>query len=322
MPSLIRFITPAVLAVIAPFAVSMLVPGTVRAADCIAAPNGAAPAGSHWYYRTDRATRRKCWYVAAEDRGVRHAVRRPAPQAEPPSAEPPSAEPPALSLAPPTVARQVLAPRVPAPRVLPPAAKTAPDRATAPDEPSETDVWPAIASADATSGEALSRIDPAQSAAAGDGGSATSASVTPEIAAPVSATTGASTDVTDASRDVWPVPPAQEIAADETVAEADAETALMMTPMRMLILLLCALAVLGAVVYEIFQIAARRRQAELDQSIDRNARQYGRRPPRFDDTPAPWPPARGRLDQPPPNEPTSRGTLRDEGRPMWGEPAA
>jgi hypothetical protein len=32
-----------------------------RAADCLAAPNGPAPQGNHWYYHTDRATQRKCW---------------------------------------------------------------------------------------------------------------------------------------------------------------------------------------------------------------------------------------------------------------------
>src|SRR6516225_8195844 len=36
----------------------------VQAADeCLAAPNAAAPAGSHWYYRLERPTQRKCWYI-------------------------------------------------------------------------------------------------------------------------------------------------------------------------------------------------------------------------------------------------------------------
>jgi hypothetical protein len=33
------------------------------AADCLSAPKGAGPAGSHWYYRVDRATKRHCWYL-------------------------------------------------------------------------------------------------------------------------------------------------------------------------------------------------------------------------------------------------------------------
>jgi hypothetical protein len=38
------------------------------AADCAPAPGLQAPQGSHWYYRTDRATGRKCWYVSSEGR--------------------------------------------------------------------------------------------------------------------------------------------------------------------------------------------------------------------------------------------------------------
>jgi hypothetical protein len=36
-----------------------------RADECLAAPNSPAPQGSHWYYRLDWATQRKCWYVRA-----------------------------------------------------------------------------------------------------------------------------------------------------------------------------------------------------------------------------------------------------------------
>ncbi len=35
-----------------------------RAQDaCLAAPNAPAPAGSHWFYHTDQASQRKCWYL-------------------------------------------------------------------------------------------------------------------------------------------------------------------------------------------------------------------------------------------------------------------
>ena len=39
---------------------------TKAADNCLPGPKGAAPAGSHWYYRLDRATKRQCWYVRAE----------------------------------------------------------------------------------------------------------------------------------------------------------------------------------------------------------------------------------------------------------------
>jgi hypothetical protein len=38
------------------------------AADsCLTAPKGATPAGSHWYYRIDRVTKRQCWYLREEE---------------------------------------------------------------------------------------------------------------------------------------------------------------------------------------------------------------------------------------------------------------
>jgi hypothetical protein len=40
--------------------------GTASAADgCLSGPNSVSPAGSHWYYRIDRATNRRCWYLGA-----------------------------------------------------------------------------------------------------------------------------------------------------------------------------------------------------------------------------------------------------------------
>ncbi|MBW7968234.1 hypothetical protein HYH08_02245 [Bradyrhizobium sp. BR 10289] len=36
------------------------------ASDCLASPKGAAPQGQHWFYRLDRTTKRKCWYLRAE----------------------------------------------------------------------------------------------------------------------------------------------------------------------------------------------------------------------------------------------------------------
>jgi hypothetical protein len=40
---------------------------SARADDCLIAPNSPAPAGSHWYFRTDRAKQRNCWYSHAPD---------------------------------------------------------------------------------------------------------------------------------------------------------------------------------------------------------------------------------------------------------------
>lgn len=38
-----------------------------QAATCLASPNGPAPAGTRWYYKTDQATHQKCWYTRPQD---------------------------------------------------------------------------------------------------------------------------------------------------------------------------------------------------------------------------------------------------------------
>jgi hypothetical protein len=50
-------------------------PATANAV-CQATPKSSAPAGSHWYYRVDRSSQRKCWYLAAQGQTVRRAVSR------------------------------------------------------------------------------------------------------------------------------------------------------------------------------------------------------------------------------------------------------
>lgn len=47
---------------------------TARADDCLTAPNSAAPKGSHWYYHTDRATQRKCWFLRALGQPTQHTA--------------------------------------------------------------------------------------------------------------------------------------------------------------------------------------------------------------------------------------------------------
>ena len=78
----------------------------VHAAPCIEKPNAAAPQGEHWYYRTDRATGRQCWYLGPEDsneRDGRKASDRSAPDlpAQPvapqPAQQPATAAPPAAA---------------------------------------------------------------------------------------------------------------------------------------------------------------------------------------------------------------------------------
>ncbi|MBH5367250.1 hypothetical protein HZZ16_03870 [Bradyrhizobium sp. CNPSo 4016] len=58
------------------------------APDCLASPKDAAPQGQHWYYRLDRTTKRKCWYLraAGEKESAKTA------QAVPTESDPPTAD--------------------------------------------------------------------------------------------------------------------------------------------------------------------------------------------------------------------------------------
>lgn len=50
--------------------------GAANAAEeCLAAPKGASPEGSHWYYRIDRTTKRHCWYLGQRDKSSQTASR-------------------------------------------------------------------------------------------------------------------------------------------------------------------------------------------------------------------------------------------------------
>ena len=78
---------------------------SARADSCAAAPAGVAPAGQHWYYHVNRATRHKCWYlhatVALHSRGVsRHPAAEAAENADPAPDSQPAAAPPAASAPP------------------------------------------------------------------------------------------------------------------------------------------------------------------------------------------------------------------------------
>ena len=60
--------------------------------NCLSKPNGAPSAGGHWYYRTDRATKRRCWYIGDAKEGAKEKVARAAPERPAPAAN--SAPPP------------------------------------------------------------------------------------------------------------------------------------------------------------------------------------------------------------------------------------
>ncbi|MBV8835634.1 MAG: hypothetical protein JO000_03780 [Alphaproteobacteria bacterium] len=67
--SLRVLITAAVATSVSVLTISLSTGGAARAEDtCLSAPKSAAPAGSHWRYRLERGTQRKCWHLAANGR--------------------------------------------------------------------------------------------------------------------------------------------------------------------------------------------------------------------------------------------------------------
>jgi hypothetical protein len=62
-------------AVSAAFVVGILPSGSAQAVEeCVEAPNSAPPQGSHWYYRTDRANQRKCWYLGPQGKKLQESA--------------------------------------------------------------------------------------------------------------------------------------------------------------------------------------------------------------------------------------------------------
>ena len=60
---------PAVAFFAAALSLPLLAPSGAHAADtCLTAPKGPAPQGSHWYYRVERPSQRKCWRLVEKDR--------------------------------------------------------------------------------------------------------------------------------------------------------------------------------------------------------------------------------------------------------------
>lgn len=90
------------------------------AETCLKAPQGAAPQGSHWYYRLERPALRKCWYLAAKARKVtQRAAAQKAPQQEPDEESDAPPAPVANAAAPAAIAAPPVANAAPAPAAEP-----------------------------------------------------------------------------------------------------------------------------------------------------------------------------------------------------------
>jgi hypothetical protein len=72
-----------------PNSFALLLTSPAHAEECLGKPNAPAAQGQHWYYNTDRATKRKCWFLAEQGRKAATKAARVAP-ARKPSAAPPN----------------------------------------------------------------------------------------------------------------------------------------------------------------------------------------------------------------------------------------
>lgn len=73
--------------------------GVASAADpCLAAPNAAAPQGSHWFYRIERPSLRKCWHLVQKDQKIQSAAATPtSPQPDLDEPDEPASAPAAIA---------------------------------------------------------------------------------------------------------------------------------------------------------------------------------------------------------------------------------
>jgi len=59
-----KFVSAIVVSILTGVNFTAVAENTAKVADsCLSGPKNAPPAGGHWYYRVDRATKRNCWYV-------------------------------------------------------------------------------------------------------------------------------------------------------------------------------------------------------------------------------------------------------------------
>jgi len=67
--SVAKLAVPATSLLAISLSLSIFSPNSAALAEsCLAAPNGAAPQGSHWFYRIERPSLRKCWRLVHKDR--------------------------------------------------------------------------------------------------------------------------------------------------------------------------------------------------------------------------------------------------------------
>lgn len=242
MPHQIRATLRAVSAacLVGPVLIILSTAAARAADDCIAAPNSQPPQGQHWWYRTDRVTQRKCWFLGPRDVTALKAALQARADASPrrPAAE--SAGPASSS----------------------PSAPAAPGRSEDPDarpiaHATESGIPFLVHWSDLLQAAGIvAREDPAMTAWA-----------TQTRAIPEPATTGAR------SREDEDQPPETAAGWPDT---ADGTTAMLA---RMLLIVVIALLIAGGLCQAVFSIARTRRRRAYRRRIDWDARLDADPPP-------------------------------------------
>jgi hypothetical protein len=261
MPRRIGSIAPAIVATLMLAAAVPFLPNhAARAAEeCLAAPKSYAPPGRHWYYRSDRAKGRKCWYLGAAGIKTHQATSQDVPRAAP------QVDKPARPLAP--LGRET------AGDVLPPA-QVEPAKTETPLDPLKTETL--ATTAGAMPQGTMQWLTSPQLAAAMEREPADAPVVGERVVTDAQATEA--TVPTEAADAAPPRPPA----LIETVDSTD------LTPRWMFVLIAAALAISGIVVP--FRIAAAwRRRIRIGgySTLPPPPPVNQRIPPRFDDPIAP-----------------------------------
>jgi hypothetical protein len=273
----VRAAFPAIAIVACSLVLPLAAPESAGAEACLTAPKGQAPGGSHWYYRLERPSMRKCWRLVAqqEESGAARTASRSAKHAQKPAQE---------IVAQGDVEDETEA----APAPNPPPVRTAPPQpATAQAQPPQSPVinnWTARDTSTAAVSEAplplpLPLPPPAPSAEAAPRADTTSVPIRLEQTAPSESAPAVITERPLAQRLAKP-------SKSETASDADVTSML-----RLLPAILALLGLAGAAVFYVTRVM-RRRSDVLTVTQDADALEAPVEAPRAPDaaTFAPLPP--------------------------------
>ncbi len=275
--------------------------------NCLSKPKGPPSAGGHWYYRTDRATKRRCWFIGDAKEGGKEKVARAAPETPAPAVT--SASPPDSTSAQPSIANARAELPLPQARVEPVAnvftgqqaaaitgsiKRENGQRANAGDAGAQPSVvasrWPEVAGIDTPASPGPSAGNSAASAPENSGAAPTLSEAAPTLSGAAPAASNAAPaplDAAPAPSDA--APPAAVATLPLAVADASSSEKPSGSVQMLLIVILGALALAGLLGSAIFRLSARRtgrRNIGADRRVNWDSVRRDRPQPADDTRPA------------------------------------